>query len=96
MAVIVDNTSRKRFEYSLGESTAFTEYIITTKGTIFLTHTEVPKKARGKGIAFEMIEEILKEVKNRELNLVPLCPMVATFIRRNPKWKTLLADGYSV
>lgn len=96
MPKITDNPDKKQFEYSVEGETAVVEYIITGQQRIFLTHTEVPKKLRGQGIVFEMIEEVLKEVKLRGLELVPLCPTVATYLRRNPDWQKMLADGYNV
>lgn len=96
MPELTDNPDQKRFEYKVDGQTAFIEYIINKNGLIFLTHTEVPKKLRGQGIAFEMIGEALTEVKNRDLKLVPLCPTVAEYIRRNPNLKDMLAPGYSV
>ena len=96
MKKLIDNSSQKRFEYPLHGYTAFVEYIINKQGLIFLTHTEVPKDLRGQGVAFDMIEEVFQEVSNRELKIVPLCPTVATFMRRFPDWKKLLANGYNV
>lgn len=96
MPNITDNPDQKRFEHSVEDQVAFVEYILNKQGLIFLTHTEVPKKMRGQGIAFDMIGEVLAEVKERNLKLVPLCPTVAEYLRRNTKWKKLLAPGYSV
>lgn len=78
------------------DQVTFVEYIINKQGIIFLTHTEVPQKLQGQGIAFDMISEVLAEVEERNLQLVPLCPTVAEYIRRNAQWKRLLAPGYSV
>ena len=93
---ITDNTEEKQFELSLKDGKALVEYIINSKGMIFLTHTEVPPKYEGQGIGAELVEQVLKEVEKRELKLVPLCPFVAAHIRRHPKWKRLLSDNYNV
>ena len=93
---ITDNTEEKQFELSLDDGKAVVEYIINTKGMIFLTHTEVPPKYEGQGIGAKLVEQVLKEVEERELKLVPLCPFVAAHIRRHPEWKRLLADNYNV
>ncbi len=96
MADITDNPDKKRFEYNIDGQTAIVEYIIVGQKRIFLTHTEVPKKLQGQGIAFDMIGQVLTEVENRGLELVPLCPTVATYLRRNPEWQKLLAKGFNV
>lgn len=95
-AKIKDNPERKRFEYEVDGQTSYVEYIINSMGMIFLTHTEVPKAIEGQGIAFQMIHEVLKDIEKRSLELVPLCPVVAEYLRRNPEWKKLLAKNFNV
>ncbi|MDZ7717948.1 MAG: GNAT family N-acetyltransferase [Balneolaceae bacterium] len=87
-----DNKEKKRFELQVGDVTAFVDYIINKKGTIYLTHTEVPKEAEGQGYAKELLENVFQEIEKRELELVPICPFVKTYLHRKPKWKKLLAD----
>ncbi len=87
-----DNKEKKRFELQIGEITAFVDYIINNKGTIYLTHTEVPKEAEGQGFAKELLENVFQEIEKRELELVPICPFVKTYLHRKPEWKKLLAD----
>lgn len=88
----IDNKDRKRFELQVGNLTAFVDYIINKKGTIYLTHTEVPKEAEGQGFAKELLESVFKEIEERELELVPICPFVKAYLHRKPEWKRLLAD----
>lgn len=91
-----DNTAEKQFEWSFDGRTAYIEYIINNKGMIFLTHTEVPAGLEGKGVGSKIVKEALEEAEKRELQVVPLCPFVAAYIRRHPKWKRLLAENYNV
>lgn len=87
-----DNEEKKRFELQIGESVALVDYIINEKGTIYLTHTEVPKEAEGQGYAKEMLEKVFQNIEERELELVPICPFVKAYLQRKPEWKRLLAD----
>ena len=87
-----NNEDQKRFELQDGETVAFVDYIINKKGTIYLTHTEVPKEAEGQGLAKEILENVFREIENRELELVPICPFVKAYLHRKPEWKRLLAD----
>lgn len=87
-----DNEERKRFELQVGEITAFVDYIINKKGEIYLTHTEVPEEAEGRGLAKELLENVFEEIEKRELKLVPICPFVKVYLHRNTHWKKLLAD----
>lgn len=73
---IKDNLLQKRFEMMVEDETAYVEYIINKQGMIFLTHTEVPRKIEGHGIAIEMIELVLQNIQQRGLKLVPMCPVV--------------------
>ena len=88
----LDNKDRKRFELKTQGITAFVDYIINKKGVIYLTHTEVPEEAEGQGIATRLIDHVMEEIKERELELVPICPFVKVYLQRNPKYKELLAD----
>lgn len=87
-----DNEEQKRFELQDGNITAFVDYIINKNGTIYLTHTEVPKEVKGQGYAKELLENVFQEIENREYELVPICPFVKAYLHRKPEWKKLLAD----
>lgn len=88
---LIDNKERKRYQYQLEEGIALIEYI-KTENKIYLTHTEVPKKYSGQGIASALAEDVLREVEKTGLKLVPLCPYIATYLKRHPEWKRLLDD----
>lgn len=91
----VDQTDKKRYELHFEDAVAFIDYIIA-KGTIYLTHTEVPKGYEGKGIGSIIVKKALEDVKMRELKLVPLCPFVALYLKKNPEWKTLVYQNINV
>lgn len=92
---ITDNPERKRFEAVVEDQTAFIEYI-KTRDKIYLTHTEVPQELSGKGVGKSLVKAVLEEVKRLELELVPLCPFVALYIKRNPEWKALVMRGINI
>ena len=79
-----NNKDKKQYELLIEGSIAFIEYIIA-KDEIYLTHTEVPKELGGRGIAKSMVKSALEEVKSKGLKLIPLCPFVAMYIKRNPE-----------
>lgn len=87
-----NNEDQKRFELQDGKITAFVDYILNKKGTIYLTHTEVPKEAEGQGFAKELLENVFKEIEKKGFELVPICPFVKAYLHRKPEWKKLLAD----
>ncbi|QEH43092.1 GNAT family N-acetyltransferase [Chitinophaga sp. XS-30] len=92
---IVDNELARQFETRVDGHLAKVEYMMGAD-RIFLTHTEVASALEGKGIASALVEKVLQIVDERKLRMVPLCPYVATYLRRHPEWKRLLAHGINV
>ncbi|MBZ0328117.1 MAG: N-acetyltransferase [Altibacter sp.] len=92
---ISENKDRKRFEMVVEGKTALIEYI-RAENKMYLTHTEVPKELEGKGVASSMAKQVLQQIKDEGLFLVPLCPFIAAYLKRHPEWKEILAKGYNV
>jgi predicted GNAT family acetyltransferase len=91
-----NNKDEKQYEFQIGNYTAKIEYIITNKGDIYLTHTEVPVALERKGIGSQLAEKTLKDIESLELKLVPLCPFIAGYVRKNPEWKKIMKEGVSI
>jgi predicted GNAT family acetyltransferase len=92
---VKDNVNARQFEVKIDGLLAKVEYMMGGN-KIFLTHTEVPPALEGKGIASALVERVLEIVEERKLKMVPLCPYVATYLRKHPEWKRLLAHGINV
>ena len=92
---ITNNEARHRFEARVDEQTAVLEYTLAT-GLIVYNHTEVPKNLEGQGIATQLAHAALEYAKSNDLKIMPLCPYVASYIRRHPEYKTLLRAGFNV
>jgi predicted GNAT family acetyltransferase len=92
---IINNENRHRFEARIGEQLAVLEYTRAT-GLIVYNHTEVPKGLEGRGIASQLAKTALDFAQASELKVMPLCPYVATYIRRHPEYKALLRPGFNV
>ena len=91
----VDNKEAKQYELHIGEKKALIEYILV-KDKIYLTHTEVPPSLTGNGYGSEIIRRALEDIRDRDLTLVPLCPFVALYIKRNPEWRSLVLKGVKI
>lgn len=87
-----NNEEKKRYELQGEQHTAIADYILNKKGVIYLTHTEVPKEAEGEGMATRLINKVMREIDDKDYELVPICPFVKVFLQRNPEWKRLLAE----
>ena len=92
---LFDNEDKKQYELRIDTQVAKIEYI-KAAGTIYLTHTEVPKALEGKGIAKEMVLRTLEDIEKNELTLVPLCPFVAAYIKKHPEWRKLVLKGVNI
>lgn len=90
-----NNKAKKRFELEVSGQIAFVEYILA-QNKIFLTHTEVPKSLSGQGIGSNIVLQVLQNIENMDLKIVPLCPFVAQYIKNHQEWKHLVSDSVKI
>lgn len=58
--------------------------------TLFITHTEVPSRYEGQGIAGKMTKDLLDYAKSKEFKVKPLCSYARVYISRHPEYSDLL------
>lgn len=92
---LINNEAQKQYEIHTDGATIRIEYILA-QDRIFLTHTEVPKGMEGKGMGSAIVRLALEDIEKKGLTLVPLCPFVALFLKRNPEWKKLVMKGINI
>ena len=91
---IHDNPDRHRFELDLDDGTvAITEYNLL-RGKIVFTHTEVPTAHEGQGIGSALIRHALGSARERGLQVIPICPFFAAYIKKHPEEQDLLDPAY--
>ena len=61
-----------------------------------LTHTEVAGELAGQGVGSHMIRSSLKMIEKENQRLVPVCPFVKAFIRKNIEFQKLLVPGFQL
>jgi uncharacterized protein len=88
-SAVRDNSALSRFELDADCVTAVANYQLAGKVMTF-THTEVPQRARRRGIASRLIEGALAEVRARGLKIVPLCSFVKAYVDHHPGVRDLL------
>lgn len=93
--MVQDNPERHRFELWVGDAVAFAEYILLTK-RIILTHTEVPPALEGQGLASRLAQHAMEFAQQHQLEVMPLCPYMAAYLRRHPELQHLLAPGVRI
>ncbi len=89
-----DNPEKHRFEVDLGDdSLALAEYNLI-HGKIVFTHTEVPRTHEGEGIGSALVRFALAAARERGLQVVPICPFVAAYIKKHVEEQDLLDPSY--
>lgn len=66
-------------------------YRLSPDGVMIFTHTEVPPRLGGRGIAGRIIGHALDDVRTRDLRAVPACSYVVDYVRKNPEYADLLS-----
>jgi predicted GNAT family acetyltransferase len=93
---VTDNTAAKRFEVRVdGVLAGFAAYLLhpgfgDRPGVVVFTHTEVEPDFQGQGVAQELAARALDEVRAHGLKAQPLCPFIASYIRRHPEYEDLV------
>jgi predicted GNAT family acetyltransferase len=54
-------------------------------------HTEIDGKFAGQGLARTLIGAALDDMRMQGKKIVPLCPFVKSFIKKNPGYQDLVA-----
>jgi len=93
---LIDNVDSSQYEFHVGEYIPKIEYIKTNNGEIYLTHTEVPVALEGQGVGTGLVEKVLADIDNKGLRLIPLCPFVAGYIKKNPDWRRIVMKGINI
>jgi predicted GNAT family acetyltransferase len=91
---IHDNADKHRFEADLGDGMAIAEYNLLSHAIMF-THTEVPEAHEGQGIGTKLIEFALAEARRRGLQVIPICPFFAAYMKKHAEVQDLLTPAYA-
>ena len=57
--------------------------ISVSGGNLTVYHTEVSESLKGKGVSAELLETMVKYVRDNNLKVIPLCPYVSVQFRRH-------------
>jgi uncharacterized protein len=80
---------RSRYELRRGgELIGFADYR-PREGGIAITHTEVEDEYEGRGFGTQLARAALDDARERGLEVDPLCPFVAHFMRLHPEYERL-------
>lgn len=93
-AEVVDNPEQSRFELRVaGEMAGRAEYRLRP-GRVVFTHTEVDPAFQGRGLAGRLARAALDAARDRGLQVTPLCPYIASYIRQHPEYLDLVDERH--
>ena len=93
---ITDNEFLRQFELEIGDNMARIEYALQDR-KMFLTKYEMPEDLEEQGFRDIFIKAVFDEVRDRGISVMPTCPEVVGFLRKNRrKYKDLLPVGINI
>lgn len=85
-ARVARNDEQGRYEIRLaGELAGFSAFTVVGNQCVF-THTEIGDAFAGKGLGKVLAAGALDDVVARGEVIVPICPFIAAFVRKNEKY----------
>ena len=93
--VVVDVPEQSRYELRLdGSLVGLAAYRLRGDRIVFL-HTEIDESCAGRGFGSRLAAAVLDDARSKGLEVAPLCPFIAAYIKRHPEYQDLVAPGYS-
>jgi len=87
-----DNPAHHRFELLVDGETAGLAAYKVREGAIIVTHSEVDRQFRGRGLAGELARRTLDQIRARDLHVVPLCPYFAHYVGEHPEYADIVDE----
>lgn len=87
------NKTDKRFEINVNGHFAFIDYR-EAGDKIALIHTEAEPELAGTGAAAAVVEKTLHYIEDNGKKLLPYCPYVFAYIKKNPEWKRIVDEKF--
>lgn len=88
---VIDNRSRRRYELRLGERVVGSLAYQTEPRAVVLLHTEVDPVFEGRGFGSRLVAGAFEDIRARGHSLVPICPLVRSYLRQHPEDGDLVA-----
>ena len=93
-AVVVDVPDASRYEIRLGERMIGEAAYHRRGNRIAFTHTEIDESCAGRGFGSRLAGAALEDARRQGLEVVPLCPFIAHYIKAHPEHEDLVAASY--
>lgn len=88
---IRNNAESHRFEMEFEGEFAYVEYRLHD-GAMYLMHTFVPEKLRGRKIADQLALFALDYIEKEKIRVKIYCPFIGLFVKRNARYRHLAEE----
>jgi predicted GNAT family acetyltransferase/glutaredoxin len=82
---IVNDEPRERYEARLGDRVIGHAAYHRRGDRIAFTHTEIDSVCEGRGFGTALIAAAIDDARRQGLEIVPLCPFVAAYVKKHPE-----------
>lgn len=93
---VADNPAELRYELRVDGRLAATVAYRLEPGVLVLVHTDVAPAYEGRGLGSRLVSATLDDIRTRGLSTAPLCPFVASYVRRHPEYADLVVPDPAV
>lgn len=73
-----------------GDWIAEMTYVSTGESEITIDHTEIDESLRGKGVGYDLIEEVVKYARQEKLKLKATCPFAKKVLDKSDDYEDVL------
>ncbi len=88
--MVRNNTALSRYELDVDGAIAFANYRLAP-GKVIITHTETPRALRGRGIASQLVQGALEQIRADGLKVVAGCGFVVDYLDKHPEFADVAA-----
>jgi hypothetical protein len=90
---VVHDADRQRYALRRGPDVLGSATYHWDQGRVVLDHTGIDPARREKGLGAILARGTLDDLRARGLRVIPQCPFMAAFIRRNPEYQDLVDEA---
>ena len=87
---IVHNADASRYELYVDDTLASIAEYRRVGSRLIFDHTETDRAFRGRGLAAELVEWAMNDVRERRLSVVPRCWFVRQFLDEHPEYREIV------
>jgi predicted GNAT family acetyltransferase len=89
---VVHLPERERYEIRQEDKTIGYLAASARGGTLLMPYIEIEPPFRGRNLSSVLLKRALEDVREKGFKVMPLCPVVGAFLRRNEAFRDLVAS----